>query len=202
MGDHLTHDRSIREHEQEVTVVPTREQPGSVDPATWRVVPGDGNDDAKEGGTWAITGGDGDENALYLEVLDAERPREVAELIVETMTGRARRSRLEGALAEVERERLRRQAEDDVLDPSNPHLVEVAKLAALVERVGEVGRELNRDRFHTGREELDEHLYERLTQVAATSVAWMESILARNAQNARNIAFPRDLGDPYDARDA
>ncbi|MGC5010070.1 hypothetical protein ACLQ2R_04840 [Streptosporangium sp. DT93] len=179
-------------------MVPTREQPGSADPATWRVVPGDGNDDAREDGTWAITGGDGDEHALYLEILDAERPREVAELIVETMAGHARRSRLEGALAEVERERLRRQAEDDVLDPSNPHLVEVAKLAALVERIGEVGRELNHDRFHTGREELDKHLYERLTQVAATAVGWMEGILAREARDASGSRVPADPHDAWD----
>ncbi|MFS1298802.1 hypothetical protein [Streptosporangium longisporum] len=196
MGDHLTHDRPIREHEQEVIVMPTREQPGSVDPATWRVVPGEGNDDARQDGTWAITGADGDEHALYLEVRDAERPREVAELIVATMAGHTRRSRMEGALAEVERERLRRQAEDDVLDPANPHLVEVVKLAALVERIGEVGRELNRDRFHTGREELDKHLYERLTQVAATAVAWMEGIQARDVPRSRHT------GDPYDARDS
>jgi hypothetical protein len=83
------------------------------------------------------------------------------------------------AYRRVERERRRRRAEDDAPDPSSPHLVEVAKLAGLVEQVGGIGREFGRDRFHTGREDLDKRLYSQLTQVAATAVAWMESILAR-----------------------
>ncbi|MEU8380455.1 hypothetical protein [Streptosporangium sp. NPDC048865] len=160
-------------------MVPRCEQLGSVDLTTWRVVPGETNHEEKETGVWAVAGGDGDDYSLYLEVLDAERPREVAEFVVESVTGHAHRLRLEGALAEVERERRRQRAEDEGSDPSNPHLVEVAKLAGLVEQVGGIGREFGRDRFHTGREELDRRLYAQLTQVAATAVAWMESILSR-----------------------
>lgn len=160
-------------------MVPRCEQLGSVDLTTWRVVPGEANHEKEETGVWAIAGGDGDDYSLYVEVLDAERPREVAGFIVDAVTGHAHRLRLEGALAEVERERRRQRAEEDTLDPSSPHLVEVAKLAGLVEQVGGIGREFGRDRFHTGREDLDKRLYSQLTQVAATAVAWMESILAR-----------------------
>lgn len=160
-------------------MVPRCEQLGSVDLTTWRVVPGEANPEKEETGVWAIAGGDGDDYSLYMEVLDAERPREVAGFIVDAVTGHAHRLRLEGALAEVERERRRQRAEGDALDPSNPHLVEVAKLAGLVEQVGGIGREFGRDRFDTGREDLDKRLYAQLTQVAATAVAWMESILAR-----------------------
>jgi len=179
MGDLPQAQRPIREDEQEDIMVPRREQLGSVDLTTWRVVPGETNHGKEETGVWAIAGGDGDDYTLYAEVLDAERPREVAEFIVEAVTDHAHRLRLEGALAEVERERRRQRAEDGALDPSSPHLAEVVKLAALVEQVGGIGREFGRDRFQTGHEELDGRLYSQLAQVAATAVAWMESVLAR-----------------------
>ncbi|WP_436757978.1 hypothetical protein [Streptosporangium sp. V21-05] len=182
-------------------MVPRCEQLGSVDLTTWRVVPGEANHEKEETGVWAIAGGDGDDYSLYVEVLDAERPREVAGFIVDAVTGHAHRLRLEGALAEVERERRRQRAEDDALDPSSPHLVEVAKLAGLVEQVGGIGREFGHDRFHTGREDLDKRLYSQLTQVAATAVAWMESILARTDADADIVTdIATDTGTGDDAR--
>ncbi|AQZ63279.1 unnamed protein product [[Actinomadura] parvosata subsp. kistnae] len=157
-------------------MIPEREQIGSVELTTWRVVPGESNPDKNEDGVWGIAGGDSDEYALYLEVLDAECPKKVAEFIVEAVTSHVRRLRLEGALADVHHLREQQQAVDDVLDPSNPHLVEEPKLARLIEQVGQVGGEFVRDRFSTGPDDLQTRLYPQLTAVAATAVAWMEGI--------------------------
>lgn len=161
-------------------MIPEPEQTGSVDLTTWRVVPGESNPDGNEYGAWGIAGGDSDEYSFYMEVLGAEQPKKTAQFVLDAVTGHARQLRLEGALASVQQERTRQRAANDLLDPSNLNLIEEAKLAALIDDVGGVGRIFNQDRFTSGRDELDKRLYAQLTQVAATAVAWMECIHARN----------------------
>ena len=160
-------------------MIPEGVQIGTTDVATWRSVPAESNVDGDTDGAWAVVGGDGDEYDLYVEVVDAEAPKRVAEFIIESVKGHAHGLRCEAALSDVERERGRQRAEDPETDPSNLHLPDVTRLAGLIEEVGAIGRELHRHELGRDRTDLDKRLYEHLTQVAATTVAWMESILAR-----------------------
>ncbi|MET8867649.1 hypothetical protein ABZW11_32365 [Nonomuraea sp. NPDC004580] len=144
------------------------------------MVPGKSNPDENEYGAWGIVGGGSDEHSFYMEVLGAEEPRKTAQFVVDAVTGHAGQLRLESSLVSVQQERARQRATNGILDPSNPNLIEEAKLAALIDEVGGVGRVFNQDRFATGRDELDKRLYAQLAQVAATAVAWMECIHARS----------------------
>ncbi|GAA2641504.1 MULTISPECIES: hypothetical protein [Nonomuraea] len=158
-------------------MIPEREQIGSVDLTTWRVVPADGNPDKDEHGAWAIAGGDSDEYDLYLEVREADRPREVARFVVEAVTRHARGLRLKGALADVAHVRDRQPA-DDERAPSNPSLPDVTKLAHLVEAVGGLAHEVSQAVPRDERGAYQDRLYGQLAQVAATTVAWMEAVLS------------------------
>lgn len=160
-------------------MIPEQTQIATSDISTWRVVPAESNPGEHEYGTWAVAAGDSEEYDLYLEVLDAEHPRQVAQFIVDAVTNHARRLQLHGALAHVEQARRQQHAVDPELTSSTYRLPDVCKLSGLAEILGRLATQINSDAPGGDRAEQHRRLYAQLTQLALATVAWMESILAR-----------------------
>ncbi|MEU7856310.1 hypothetical protein [Nonomuraea sp. NPDC049141] len=158
------------------TPIPAPEQIGTVDLASWTVVPGQSNPDKDDHGAWAVTAGDEEQNALYFEIADATHPRQVAEFLVEAVQAHATRMRLGAAFDDVLRERERgRRA------PVGADLYEKdrGRLVALMAQLGQVAAEVYEPAPAPERDEQRKRVYDGVTQVAALAVAWLEAIHAR-----------------------
>lgn len=156
--------------------IPTPEQIGTVDLASWTVVPGRSNLDKDEHGAWAVTAGDEEQYDLYFEVADAVHPRQVAEFIVEAVQAHATQLRLNAAFADVlrERERLRTR-------PSGADLYELdrSRVVAMMAQLGKLAAEAYEPAPASEQDAQTQRIYDEVTHLAALAVSWLEAIHAR-----------------------
>jgi hypothetical protein len=159
-------------------MIPDSTHIGTSDVETWQAVPAENNLSGDELGSWAVVAGDGEEADVYLDVT-AEYPKRVAEFVVAAIRGEAARRRFAGAsddiAAELDRQR---QPASGPLAATRPYLPDTMRLALLVERLGDVASHVTAQRGDC-RSESAKRLYEDLTQLAAVTVGWMETLLAR-----------------------
>lgn len=163
--------------------IPAFEQIGGVDLTTWHVVAAESNPDKHEQGPWAIVASDGYEYDLYIEVLDADHPRKVAEFIVEAVQEHATKLRRGAAYDDIseDRDRLRRRPRGaDLYELERPRVV------ALMEVLGKLAQEASQPAPAAGQAAQRRRIYEDVTCLAALAVSWMEAIHA-------NYNMPPDM---------
>lgn len=144
------------------------------DPDTWRAVPASANLTGADKGRWAVAAGDAGEYDLYVEVMDAEDPKAVAEFIAAAVRLHARKLWLEGALADIQEERDRLKAEPPLTD-ANVRRIGYGRLLGLVEQLGQISAEVNKPRNSTWAK-LEQRVYPQMTRMAALLVIWMEQV--------------------------
>ncbi|MFI7230546.1 hypothetical protein ACIBO5_45675 [Nonomuraea angiospora] len=156
--------------------IPSPDQIGTVDLASWAVVPGPSNQDKDEHGAWAVTAGDEEQYALYFEVADAAHPRQVAEFIVEAVRAHATRLRLNAAFDDIlrERERLRTR-------PAGADLYELdrSRVVAMMAQLGKLAAEAYEPASASEQDAQTQRIYDEVTHLAALAVSWLEAIHAR-----------------------
>ncbi|WP_068929323.1 hypothetical protein [Planobispora rosea] len=159
-------------------MIPTTEQIGTFDLDTWHLVPAETNPEGHESGSWAIAGGDDDEYDLFIEIADAEYPRQVAEFVLAAVQQHATRLRL-GAVADdalAARERLLADGCDAVLiNESSPR-----RVMELIGRIGQLAAELAGARAPVQSSERMVRMYGQVAEVTAIALAWMEAICAHH----------------------
>jgi hypothetical protein len=89
--------------EKNITTLENDPRLGGVDADTWRAVPAPANPGGSRSQAWVIVAGDyasEGEPDVWIEVLDAEFPKDVAEFIVQAVQNEyARQTRAEGSQA-------------------------------------------------------------------------------------------------------
>lgn len=159
-----------------VNPVPASEQIGTVDLASWTVVPGQSNPEKDDHGAWAVTAGDVEQYDLYFEIADAAHPRQVAEFVVEAVQAHATRLRLGAAFADVERERERLRAR-----PPGADLYEGdrARVVVMMAELGRLAAEAYEPAPAAESAAQRERVYDGVTRLAALAVGWLEAVHAR-----------------------
>ncbi|MFC5828505.1 hypothetical protein [Nonomuraea insulae] len=152
--------------------IPVPEQIGTVDLASWTVIPGQSNPNKDDHGAWAVTAGDVEQYDLYFEVADAARPRQVAEFIVEAVQAHATRLRLGAAFADVERKR-----EGLRTKPPGADLYEGdrSRVVAMMAQLGKLAAEAYEPAPAAERDAQRQRVYDGVTEVAALAVCWLEA---------------------------
>ncbi|WP_433187792.1 hypothetical protein [Actinoallomurus sp. CA-150999] len=161
-----------------VLVIPDITQVGTSDVQTWRAVPAQNNPSGDELGAWAVVAGDGEEADVFLDVT-AEYPQRVAEFVATAVRAEAAGRRFAGAAGDIAAELDRQRHADQPLTAAGPYLADPVRLAMLVEQLGVVAREITTGGGQS-RGEAGKRLYEHLIQVGATTIGWMEALLARD----------------------
>jgi hypothetical protein len=176
-------------------VTPDNTHVGTSDVQTWRAVPAEINPSGDELGAWAVVAGDGEEPDVYLDVT-AEYPQRVAEFVAAAVRAEAAGRRFAGAAGDIAAELDRQRHAEQPLTATNPYLADPTRLALLVEQLGEVAREVTTAGGHS-RGEAGKRLYEDLIQVGATTIGWMQALLARDLADdqAREDAAARSEQD-------
>ncbi|GAA1255047.1 hypothetical protein GCM10009677_01080 [Sphaerisporangium rubeum] len=151
--------------------IPTRQQIGTHDLQTWRVVPAECNPAGHPFGRWAIAAGD-EEWDLYIEVADAEDCRAVAEFIVTAVHDHAQDRRHAAATHDIrtEIERLRAARHD----AATPYHFDSARLTEATAALGEIARHIATARQHR-RHPRDHALRRHVTHLAALLVLWLHA---------------------------
>ncbi|MEO3807875.1 hypothetical protein ABGB17_02610 [Sphaerisporangium sp. B11E5] len=151
--------------------IPTRQQLGTYDFQTWRVVPAESNPNAHPGGRWAIAAGD-EEWDLYIEVADAEESRTVAEFVVSAVQTHAEHLRHAAAVDDIrtEVEHLRATRHD----ATTPYHHEIARLTEATAALGEIAQHIATARQHR-RHPGDQALRERVVHLAALLALWLHA---------------------------
>lgn len=151
--------------------IPTRQQIGTYDLQTWRVVPAESNPDRHPFSRWAIAAGDDDWD-LYVEVAHAEDPQAVAEFIVSAVHTHAEHLRHAAAVDDIrtEIERLRAARHD----AATPYHFDSARLTEATAALGEIARHIVTARQHR-RYPRDPDLRRHVTHLAALLTLWLHA---------------------------
>lgn len=158
------------------TPIPRPEQIGTVDLASWTVIPGQTNPDKDEHGPWAVTAGDVEQYDLYFEIADAAHPRQVAEFVVEAVQAHATRLRLAAAFDDVAREREKLRTRPPGTDLYEGERGRVVAMTALL---GRLAAEAYEPAPAAQRDAQRQRIYDDVVQVAAHAVSWLEAHHAR-----------------------